>query len=373
MSKLFETTEINGLKLSNRFVRSATWEGMAGNDGSITPALVNLMGQLAKGRVGLIISSHAYIKPEGQAGPKQIGVYKDALIDGLRQMTRAVHDQGGKIVLQMAHSGCQANPKITGQPPLGPSNLEEITKVPSKAMTVDDIHDVIEAFGLAAQRAKEAGFDGVQIHGAHGYLMNQFLSPFFNKRTDAYGGSVENRYRVLQEVLKKVRSVVGPAFPVLIKLNSQDFLEGGLDLEDSVKIGRWLQEDGLDAIELSGGTLRSAPLTPSRVGITNEEKEAYFREAAKAFKEKITIPLILVGGIRSLPVAEGLIDQGVADYISMCRPFIREPGLVQRWQSGDVRKATCLSDNLCFGPAMAGEGIYCVVEKKEKEKGIEKN
>jgi 2,4-dienoyl-CoA reductase-like NADH-dependent reductase (Old Yellow Enzyme family) len=373
MSKLFETTEINGMKLSNRFVRSATWEGMAGNDGSVTPALVNLMRQLAKGRVGLIISSHAYIKPEGQAGPKQIGVYQDALIDGLCQMTQAVHEQGGKIILQMAHSGGLANPKITGQLPLAPSDLEGITKLPCKTMTKDDIQELTEAFGLAAQRAKKAGFDGIQIHAAHGYLMNQFLSPFFNKRTDAYGGSVESRYRALQEVLKKVRSMVGQAFPALIKLNSQDFLEGGLDLEDSLKIGKWLQDDGIDAIELSGGTFLSGPLTPSRMGITSEEKEAYFLEAAKVFKEKIAVPLILVGGIRSLPVAEGIIDQGVADYISMSRPFIREPGLIQRWKSGDLKKATCLSDNQCFGPARAGEGIYCVVEKKERQKGLEKS
>ena len=139
-------------------------------------------------------------------------------------------------------------------------------------------------------------------------------------------------------------------------------------MEDSLKIGRLLQEDGIDAIELSGGTLRSGKLTPSRMGITNEEKEAYFLEAAKVFKEKVNVPLILVGGNPFFPVAERIIDQGMADYISMSRPFIREPGLIARWKSGDLRKAFCLSHNQCFGPAMAGEGIDCVVEKKEKEK-----
>jgi len=240
-------------------------------------------------------------------------------------------------------------------------------------MTAGDIQELIEAFGLAAQRAKKAGFDGVQIHAAHGYLMNQFLSPLFNKRSDAYGGSVENRYQILREVLKKIRSRVGSGFPVLIKLNSQDFVERGLTLEDSLKIGRLLQEDGIDAIELSGGTFQSGQLMPSRVGITNEEKEAYFLEAAKVFKETIKVPLILVGGIRSLPVAQRIIEQGWADYISMSRPFIRESGLIKRWKSGDPRKASCLSDNQCFGPAMAGEGIYCVVEKKEKQKVPERS
>jgi 2,4-dienoyl-CoA reductase-like NADH-dependent reductase (Old Yellow Enzyme family) len=365
MSKLFETSTINGMQLVNRFVRSATWEGMAGEDGSITPALLSCMRQLAEGQVGLIISSHAFISPEGQAGPKQIGVYKDELIDGLRQLTEAVHQQGGKIVLQLAHSGCSANPKLTGQEALGPSNGEGS---PCREMTLENIQDLIEAFGAAAGRAVRAGFDGVQIHAAHGYLMNQFLSPLYNKRTDAYGGSVKARYRILSEVLKKIRSAVGNGFPVLIKLNSQDFLEGGLTLEDSLAVGKWLQEDGIDAIELSGGMLKAGKLGPSRTGIVSEDKEAYFLEAAKAFKEEIKVPLILVGGLRSLAVAEKIIDQGFADYISMCRPFIREPGLIKRWKSGDLRKASCLSDNLCFGPAMAGEGIYCVVEKKEREK-----
>ena len=365
MSKLFESTEINGMKLANRFVRSATWEGMAGEDGSVTPALIDLMVQLAKGQIGLIISSHAYIKPEGQAGPKQLGVYKDGLINGLKQMTRAVHEQSGRIILQMAHSGCLANPTITGQDPLGPSTVEGFSKFPCKAMTVQDIKELVEAFGLAAQRAKEAGFDGVQIHSAHGYLMNQFISPLFNKRTDAYGGSVENRYQVLGEVLKKVRSTVGHDFPILVKLNSEDFLEGGLALDDSLVIGTLLQKDGIDAIELSGGTVKSGKLSPSRVGITSEEKEAYFLEAAKVFKQNLEIPLILVGGIRSFLVAERIINQGFADYLSMSRPFIREPGLIKRWMSGELRKATCLSDNQCFGPAMAGEGIYCVVDKKK--------
>ena len=282
-------------------------------------------------------------------------------------MTQAVHQQGGKIVLQMAHSGCQANPKLTTQTALCPSIVEGISPSPGKEMSIDDIQKLIEAFGLAAQRAGEAGFDGVQLHGAHGYLWNQFLSPLFNKRTDHYGGSVEGRYQVLKEVLKKVRSTVGSDFPILIKLNSQDFLENGLTLEDSLKVGKWLQEDGIDAIELSGGMLKSGKLGPSRMGIVSEEKEAYFLEAAKVFKEQIKVPLILVGGIRSLAVAERIVEQGVADYISMSRPLIREPGLIKRWQSGDVRKATCLSDNQCFGPALAGEGIYCVVERKGKK------
>jgi 2,4-dienoyl-CoA reductase-like NADH-dependent reductase (Old Yellow Enzyme family) len=232
----------------------------------------------------------------------------------------------------------------------------------------EEIGNIVGAFGQAARRTKEAGFDGVQIHAAHGYLLSQSLSPAFNKREDSHGGNLENRARFLMEVLREVRSVVGPDFPVLVKMNSEDCLECGLTLEDSVQLGAMLEEGGVDAIELSGGTFLSGKLSPSRSGITSEEREAYFREAARIFKEKINIPLILVGGNRSIEMAEQLLNDGYADYISMSRPFIREPGLIKRWASGDIRRAACLSDNKCFGPAMAGQGIYCVVEKQENAK-----
>ncbi len=369
MSKMFETTEINGMQLANRFVRSATWEGMASNDGACTFRLMELMAKLAKGGVGLIITSHAYIRPDGQAGPLQLGIYKDEFIDDLRELTSSIHKHGSRIVLQIAHAGYFANPKLTGQMPLALSQVEGYSKSPRKEMTMEEIQDIVEAFGQAAHRSKKAGFDGVQIHAAHGYLLSQSISPAFNKRRDAYGGSVENRAKFLLEVLQGVRANVGPDFPILVKMNSQDFLEGGFTLEDSLQVGTMLQEQGVDAIELSGGTFVSGKLNPSREGITSEEKEAYFREEAKVFKEELNVPLILVGGNRSFQLAEWLVKEGYADYISMSRPFIREPDLVKRWASGDLRKAACLSDNQCFGPTMAGDGIYCVVEKKQKEKG----
>ena len=368
MSVLFENTEINKMQLRNRFVRSATWEGMAAEDGACTTKLMELMTRLAEGGVGMIITSHAYVQQVGQAGPWQLGIYKDELIDGFKEMARAVHKHGSRIVVQLAHAGFFANKKLTGQTPMALSQAEGFAKSPRREMTAEDIRDIVESFSRAARRAKEAGSDGVQIHAAHGYLLSQSLSPVFNKRSDAYGGSVENRARFLLEVLHAVRATVGPDFPVLVKMNSQDFLEGGLSLDDSLKIGTMLGEGGIDAIELSGGTFVSGKLSPSRVGIKSEDKEAYFREHAKLFKERINVPLILVGGNRSFQLAEQLVNEGYADYISMSRPFIREPGLIKRWESGDLRRAECLSDNLCFGPAMAGEGIYCVTEKKHKEK-----
>jgi 2,4-dienoyl-CoA reductase-like NADH-dependent reductase (Old Yellow Enzyme family) len=232
-------------------------------------------------------------------------------------------------------------------------------------LAVEDIQQITVAFAQAAARAVEAGFDAVQIHGAHGFLMSQFLSPAFNKRTDDYGGPIENRARALLEVLGKIRSAVGGDFPILVKLNSEDFIEGGLTLEDSVRVGQMLQEEGIDAIEVSGGTVVTGD--HCRKDIDSKEKEAYWRDAAKVFKEKLHVPLILVGGVRSFQLAEQLVDRGFADYISMSRPFIREPGLINRWASGDLGKATCLSDNLCRGPLLEGKGIYCVVEKGQRK------
>ncbi len=371
MSKLFETCEINGMKLANRFVRSATWEGMAADDGACTPKLIDLMAELAKGGVGLIISSHAYVSPEGQAGPWQVGVYDDKLIPGLEAMATAIHENGGKIVIQLAHAGYFANAKLTGQTPIAPSNAEGFAKGPRQEMTADEIQGVVKAYGAAAKRAQTAGFDGVQIHGAHGYLLSQFLSPAFNQRKDEYGGDIRNRTRALIEVLREIRQVVGKDYPVLVKMNCQDFIENGLQPEDSLQAGKMLVENGIDAIELSGGVLIGGKLSPSRMGIKSEEKEAYFQNEARTFKREVNVPLILVGGNRSFQVAERIVNEGVADYISLCRPLIREPDLVNRWKSGDLSKAACVSDNMCFEPARKGDGIYCLTEEREIKKNLE--
>jgi 2,4-dienoyl-CoA reductase-like NADH-dependent reductase (Old Yellow Enzyme family) len=368
MSRLLEQTEINGMRLANRFVRSATWEGMASADGSCTPKLIDLTAKLAQGGVGLIISSYAYVVPEGKARVGQIGIYKDELKDGLQEMTGVVHEHGARIVAQIMHGGIYCDAERTGRTPLALSRVPDLVESPHEEMSMEDIQNIVEAFGQAARRAKEAGFDGVQIHAAHAYLHSQMLSPAFNRRTDAYGGSIENRACALLETLHAIRSAVGPNFPVLIKMNCQDFLDGGLTLEDSLQVAVLLEQNGIDAIELSGGTLISGDLAPVRSGITSENKEAYFREEARAFKERLQVPLILVGGIRSFNLAEQLVEKGYADYISMSRPFVREPDLIKRWASGDRRKSACMSDSLCREPAFSGEGIYCVVERKIKEK-----
>jgi 2,4-dienoyl-CoA reductase-like NADH-dependent reductase (Old Yellow Enzyme family) len=368
MTDLFDTTQINGMTLANRFVRSATWEGMAADDGAVTPRLKETVTKLAEGGVGLIISGHAYVAPEGQAGPKQMGIYKDDLIPGLASMTDSVHHAGGKMIAQLAHAGTFAAETLTRTPPRAVSVFDGLAKTPRHELTIDDIQNLVKAYVMAAKRAKAAGFDGVQVHAAHGYLFSQFLSPACNRRQDAYGGPVENRSRALCDTVSAIREALGPDFPVLVKINAWDDVEGGLILDDSVETARLLVKAGVDAIEVSGGFLTSKTLSPSRLGINSPEKEACFQAGAEAFKKVLDIPVILVGGIRSLDKARELVAGGVADYVSMCRPLIREPGLINRWRSGDTRPALCNSDNLCFRPAFKGEGIYCVTEQREQTK-----
>jgi len=365
-SKLFETTTLNGMTLKNRFVRSATAEGMATEDGAATPRLINLMVELVEGGVGLIITGHTYVTKRGQATPWQLGIYDDKLIPGLRKMTDAVHKRDGKIVAQLAHSGLRANPKLIDGAPLAPTAMEGLNEVVAQEMTSEDINATVEAFGNAAGRARRAGFDGVQIHAAHSYLLSQFLSPAFNLRDDTYGGTIENRTRILVEVVEAIQERVGKDYPLLIKINSRDFLEGGLELEDAIRAGAMLKDAGLDAIEISGGTYASGELMPIRKGIKKEKDEAYFKDEARAFKDQIDLPIILVGGIRSFHIAEGIVNDHIADYVSMCRPLIREPGLINRWQGGNLGKATCISDTKCLRPALSGKGVYCVVEKRLK-------
>jgi 2,4-dienoyl-CoA reductase-like NADH-dependent reductase (Old Yellow Enzyme family) len=362
---LFAPSTINGLVLSNRFVRSATWEGMADDDGRVTPQLMETLAALASGGVGLIITGHAYVAKEGQAGPRQMGIYDDSLIPGLRELTAAIHEASGKVAAQLAHAGNFAFEKAIQTAPVVVSDFSGLAKTPRKELTVADIGRLVEAYGRAAERARAANFDGIQLHSAHGYLLSQFLSPWFNRRSDDYGGAIENRVRVHVEIIHAIRKAVGRDFPLLIKLNGSDFAEGGLTLEDSIAAAKRMIAAGLDAIELSGGLLTGGKLSPSRAGITSEEKEAYFKDQAAAFKQALDVPLILVGGIRSLAVAEKLFEAGTADYFAMSRPLIREPDLVERWRSGDRTKACCASDNLCFRPAMTGKGIFCVTAEAQ--------
>lgn len=347
MSILFEKTRINTLTLNNRFVRSATWAGMADGDGSVTPQLLKLTGDLADGGVGLIITGHAYVHSHGIHSHGQLGIDRDLLIPGLKQMTRRVHEKNGRIVAQLGYGGFY----------LSQSRVSN--------MSAMDLRGVVDAFAMAAVRAGHAGFDGVQILAAHGFLLSQFLCPRYNPRRDGYGGSIENRARILLEVLTAVRQKVGAGYPVLVKFNSSDGVENGMTLQESLTVAAMLEDVGVDAIELSGGLLNVANLMDPGEGL--EENKAYFEAAARAYKKTIHVPLILVGGIRSFAEAERLVSSGAADYIAMCRPLIREPGLVARWMSGKTEMAACISCNNCVQEAIKGSGIACVPPREIKE------
>jgi 2,4-dienoyl-CoA reductase-like NADH-dependent reductase (Old Yellow Enzyme family) len=365
--KVFEEAKIGEMVLQNRFVRSATWEGMATDDGHCTKQLTDLMVRLAKGGVGLIISSHTYVSEEGKAGMKQLALYDDKFIPALKEMTAKVHEASGKIIMQINHAGGRADNSATGAPTMGPMAGENDNGTTCREMTKADITATTKAFAAAAKRVQAAGFDGVQVHAAHGYLLSSYLSPYFNKRRDEYGGTVENRARFLLEVIQAVFSTVGDKFPVLVKMNAADFLEGGLTAADMVETALLLEKAGVAAIELSGGTFASGKFIPSRRGRLSPDEEVYYKAEAKKYKEKVSVPLILVGGIRTMAVAENLLQENICDFISMSRPLIREPELINRWEAGDISEATCISDNLCYRPIREGKGVYCLTEEREKE------
>jgi 2,4-dienoyl-CoA reductase-like NADH-dependent reductase (Old Yellow Enzyme family) len=368
MRKVFEETRINGMALKNRLVRSATWEGMCEPDGRPTPKLAECYADLSKGGVGLIISGYTFVRPDGKGLPGQMGIHTDAFAAEMKTLTAAVHDHGGKICMQLVHAGGQTNAATIGCRPVAPSvvAVAQFPETPTE-LSPGDIAQLIALFSAGAKRAREYGFDAVQIHAAHGFLINQFLSPLTNRRSDIYGGGMENRCRFLMEVYRGVRGAVGDDFPVLVKLNAADNLEGGLELADALHAAMALDKEGVDAIEISAGTPSSGKLTMARQGVATREQEAYNLPLAIQIKKAVACPVMVVGGVRSLEVAEEIIGREDADYVSLSRPFIREPGLAKRWQVGNRERATCVSCNGCFKPGLKEGGIYCVVDKIERE------
>ncbi len=369
MREIFESSEINGMELANRLVRSATWEGMCEEDGRPTQRLADLYRTLASGGVGLIISGYTFVRPEGKQMPGKMGLYSDDFADEYAGLAGAVHDKGGKLCMQLVHAGGQTTAQAAGQDPLAPSAVDaaQYQGAMSVEMTARDISEVVAAFGEAARRAKQYGMDAVQLHMAHGYLVNQFLSPLTNQRTDGYGGSIKNRTRFMMEVYEAVRDAVGRDFPVMVKLNGSDNLEGGLDVADAVEAARMLGQAGIDAIEVSGGTPASGEMNPVRTKINSPEREAYNLELAQKIKAAVSCPIISVGGFRTFEKVEDAIKNFV-EYVSLSRPLIREPHLPKRWGEGDRSPATCISCNKCFVPGIKEGGIYCVVEKKARER-----
>ncbi len=368
MSTVFEETSIKGVKIKNRLVRSATWEGMCEPDGRPTQKLTDLYRELVKGGIGLIVSGYAFVRPEGKQLPGKMGIHTDAFHKGYEKMVNAVHDSGGKIAIQIVHAGGQALPGISGLEPVAPSAVKVAHySTEPRELTKKEIHEIIDAFGEGAARAREYGFDAVQLHGAHGYLINQFVSPHTNLRKDEYGGDIGNRSRFVMEVYQKVRDKTGNDYPVMIKMNCADNMKGGLEIEDGIYIAKKLSEAGIDAIEVSSGNsasgIKSGPL---RMKINRPEKEAWNMPYARKVKSVVKCPVMVVGGFRSYEICEKAVAEDFIDYITMSRPLIREPGLAARWQKGERSLAKCISCNKCFQPGFEKDGIYCAADKKEE-------
>ncbi len=360
MRSLFDATAINGIALKNRLVRSATWENMADPKGHMTDKLFQVYEDLARGGAGLIITGYAFVTADEQPNPGMMGIYHDSFIAEYRKLTDMVRSHGSRIVMQIVYGGTQTGYPAEGRIIWGPSEVADLaTGVVPTPMTQGDIATLVQAFGDAAERAQAAGFDGVQMHGAHSYLLSQFLNPYYNRRSDEYGGSIENRARIIFEVYEEIRKRVGRNYPVLIKINAEDFMEGGATFEDIRFVCSQLAERGIDAIEISGGTGASGEKIPARVKIDTPEKEAYHATYAAQVAAEICVPVILVGGLRSPGVIEGLLESTSIDFFSLSRPLLAEPDLPKRWQQGDLLPARCISCNGCL--QMRPGGNVCIL------------
>jgi 2,4-dienoyl-CoA reductase-like NADH-dependent reductase (Old Yellow Enzyme family) len=368
---LFEPFKIGNLEISNKFVRSATYDGMADKNGHVSERQMQLYEGLARGQVGLIVTGIAYVHPAGRISPYQNSIARDDDIAGLSKLVQKVHGLGSRIAIQLFHAGREKGRIYRKQPAFAPSFVADdpFFDGPHRSMEEDEIHEVIEAFGDGAARARAAGFDAVQIHGAHAYLLSQFLSPFTNRRTDSWGGSLENRLRLHREILRAIRSRVGTDFPVLMKLGVADGFGGGLEFHEGLAAAEILARDGLDAIEISQG-LRGRGYSQSefRTGIVRPESEAYYREWCREIKRCVNIPVIMVGGLRSFAVVTDVVQNGLADLVSLSRPLIREPDLVARWQSGDRRPATCVSCNQCMEALLQTKPLACYYKEEPNKK-----
>ena len=357
MPSLFEPAHLQGIHLRNRMVRSATAECMARANGEPKPELAKVYRDLAAGGVGLIITGHMAVHRTGKAHPGMTGIDDDRLIRPLSELVPAVHQAGGRIAVQINHAGRQTrDPSVAD--PVAPSDVPASgNRSGARALTLDEIETLVEAYGRAAARAKAAGFDAVQIHAAHGFLISQFLSPLTNHRTDAFGGNLENRMRFLERVADAVREAVGPGFPVLIKLGLRDEDEDGLTLDEGLQVVGRLAEFSIDAIEISGGIAGSRNFSIP-AAIRPGQNEAYFRPWAARARRATDLPILLVGGFRSLESMEETLASGDAQFISLCRPLICEPDLAHRLHSGIQTASRCVSGNRCW-PEAPGESIVC--------------
>lgn len=356
MKTLFDKTKILNMEMKNRFIRGALWENLADEKGHMTSKLFNIYEELAKGGVGTIITGYAFVTKDEQPNPGMMGIYDDSFISEYKNFTDRIHDLGSNIIMQIVYGGFMTNYNVGERVILGPSTMEnEVTGTWAREISKEEIINLVRAYAEAARRVKKSGFDGVEIHAGHGYLLSQFLSPYYNKRNDEYGGNIENRGRIIFEIFKAMREAVGKDFPILIKLNSADYInEGGLTQEDSLYVAKKLADLGINAIEVTGGNESIKEVIDNNLGAArtkismSKDKESYFMDYGTKLADMVNIPVILVGGNRHYEVMNELLNNTKIQYFTLSRPLTAEPDLINKWSNGDIKKPKCVSCNQCY-------------------------
>lgn len=365
----FEPIQLKNKKSPNRFIRSATAEGLSDASGNGTDALYSFYRTLAHGQTGIIITGYTCVSPEACQSRGMASIYSDENTTSWKKLLGEAKKENTEslFIAQLVHTGSHARMEFNGnKKPVAPSAVTDplYGDLPREA-SIEDIHKIKNDFLRAAINAREAGFDGIQIHAAHGYLISQFLSPLTNQRNDEYGGSAENRYRILSEILIDIHNNLNTDnFLLSVKINGSDYFDGGITLQDSITYANMLKNENLAFVEISGGTAYSGRKGVSRPGIKPDKNEAYFLEEAKAWKKIVPYPVAGVGGYRSFETVHSVLENGFVDLISFSRPLVREPALISRWRKKDLRAAECISCNRCYKELVTGNGLNCVhVEK----------
>jgi len=320
MSYLNKELETGKLKLKNRLVMPPMATAKADEDGRLNKSILDYYDEKSKGGyISLIIIEHSFITKQGKAHNNQLYIGDDTLVDSLKELSKIIHKNGSKAVMQINHAGTAASEATTGTKIVGPSAIENPAKntgeIPEE-LSKEDIKVIVKEFKEAAIRVKNAGFDGVEIHSAHGYLLSQFLSPITNKRPDEYGGDINGRIKIHLEVIKAVREAVGEDFPILLRLGAADYVDGGLTIEESALASIDFEKAGVDIIDISGGLCRYT--------IPGVNEPGYFAPLSKAIKEKVKIPVIVAGGITDVEVAEKILSEGKADLIGVARAILKD-------------------------------------------------
>lgn len=360
--KLFSKAAIGTMTLKNRVVMAPMVRNYAGTNGEVTDRLVEHIERIARGGVGMMIMEASYISPEGRGFVNELGIHQDSMVAGFKRLVAVAHAHGAKIGPQLYHAGRQTSPVITKLPPFAPSAIPDPT-VGALPMAMDSymIEEAVSSFAAAAWRAKEAGCDFVEIHGAHGYLITQFLSPFSNRRLDRYGGSPENRIRFLREVFEAVRESVGDDFPIVLRLSGEEMVAGGLTIKDTISIAKQMEIAGVDAFHISVGNYSS--YAKGRMIPPMATPDGILIDLATAVKKAVAVPVIAVGKIRDPRMAERALANGEADMIALGRSLLADPDWVEKARTGKVADIMpCIACNQgCISRLFAQQDVWCTV------------